>query len=97
MFKTLEYKKEKHLANFELVKVKLREVEEKDNLRNWQPPISGEDIMKIFDLKPSKEIGLIKNAIREAILEGNIGNNFEEAQSFMFSYAKGLGLEAAND
>ena len=92
-----EYKKEKHLANFELVKVKLREVEEKDNLRNWQPPISGEDIMKIFDLKPSKEIGLIKNAIREAILEGTIGNNFEEAQSFMFNYAKGLGLEAAND
>jgi poly(A) polymerase len=88
-----EFKKEKHLANFELVKQKLKEVEEKDNLRNWQPPISGEDIMKIFDLKPSKEIGLIKNAIREAILEGEIGNNFDEAQTFMFNYAKGLGLE----
>lgn len=88
-----EYKKEKHLANFELVKLKLKEVEEKDNLRNWQPPISGEDIMKIFDLKPSKEIGLIKNAIREAILEGDIGNNVEEAQAFMYNYAKGLGLE----
>jgi poly(A) polymerase len=87
-----EFKKEKHLANFELVKLKLKEVEEKDNLRNWQPPISGEDIMKIFDLKPSKEIGLIKNAIREAILEGEIGNNLEEAQMFMFNYAKGLGL-----
>jgi putative nucleotidyltransferase with HDIG domain len=88
-----EFKKEKHLANFELVKQKLKEVEEKDNLRNWQPPISGEDIMKIFALKPSKEIGLIKNAIREAILEGEIGNNLEEAQIFMFNYAKGLGLK----
>jgi hypothetical protein len=77
-----------------LVKLKLKEVEEKDNLRNWQPPISGEDIMKIFGLKPSKEIGLIKNAIREAILEGEIGNNVEEAQTFMFNYANALGLKA---
>jgi putative nucleotidyltransferase with HDIG domain len=89
-----EFKKEKHRANFELVKLKLKEVEEKDNLRNWQPPISGEDIMKIFGLKPSKEIGLIKNAIREAILEGEIGNNVEEAQTFMFNYANSLGLTA---
>lgn len=88
-----EFKKEKHRANFELVKVKLKEVEEKDNLRNWQPPITGEDIMKTFGLKPSKEIGLIKNAIREAILEGEIGNNFEEAQSFMLNYANTLGLK----
>jgi putative nucleotidyltransferase with HDIG domain len=88
-----EFKKEKHLANFELVKTKLKEVEEKDNIRNWQPPISGEDIMKTFDLKPSKEIGLIKNAIREAILEGEIGNNFDEAQAFMLNFARGLGLK----
>ncbi len=90
-----EFKKERHKANFELVKVKLKEVEEKDNLRNWQPPISGEDIMKIFNLKPSKEIGLIKNAIREAILEGEIGNNVEEAKKFMFAYASELGLQPA--
>jgi poly(A) polymerase len=92
-----EFKKEKHLANFELVKAKLKEVEEKDNLRNWQPPISGEDIMKTFDLKPSKEIGMIKNAIREAILEGEIGNNFDEAQTFMYNYAKTLGLKPYTD
>jgi putative nucleotidyltransferase with HDIG domain len=89
------HKMQRYLQNFELVKTKLKEVEEKDHIRNWQPPISGEDIMQIFALPPSKEIGLIKNAIREAILEGTISSNETEAKNFMYAYAKTLGLEPA--
>ncbi len=92
-----EFKRGRHLANFEIVKQKLIQVEEKDHLRNWQPPISGEDIMQAYGIKPSKEIGLIKNAIREAILEGIIANNFEEAQKFMIEFAKTLGLNPITD
>ena len=80
------------MRNFELVRSKLKEIEEKDKIRNWQPPIDGEYIMKIFNIAPCKKVGLIKNAIREAILDGNIGNNFEEAEKLMFEEAKKLGL-----
>jgi poly(A) polymerase len=87
-----EYKVKKYRNNFELVKQKLKDVEERDKIRNWQPPISGNDIMSIFGLEAGKEVGLIKNAIREAILEGEITNNYDEALAFMMKKAQELGL-----
>ena len=84
----------KFMKNFELVRVKLKEIEEKDKIRNWQSPITGEYIMKIFNIAPCKEVGIIKNAIREAILEGVIGNNFEEAEKLCWKKVKKIGLKA---
>ncbi|WP_316807071.1 CCA tRNA nucleotidyltransferase [Pedobacter agri] len=91
-----EYKKTKYRRNFELVKQKLRDVEERDKIRNWQPPISGNDIMETFGLDAGKEVGLIKNAIREAILEGEIKNDYDEAFHFMLNQAKQMGLNPVN-
>ncbi len=85
-------KVKRYLENFELVRKKLREIEEKDHLRNWQPPVTGDDIMQAFNLKPSKEVGLIKEAIREAILDGEIPNQREEAYRLMLDEGKKLGL-----
>jgi hypothetical protein len=85
-------KVKRYLANFELVKIKLKEIEAKDSLRNWQPPVSGNDIMVSFGIKPGKEIGLIKAAIREAILDGIIPNEFDAAYAFMVTEGEKLGL-----
>jgi poly(A) polymerase len=89
-----EYKIKKYRNNFELVKQKLKDVEERDKLRNWQPPISGNDIMVAFGIQAGREVGILKNAIREAILEGEITNDFQEAYDFMVNKAKELGLSA---
>ncbi len=87
-----ERKVKRYLSNYEILKVRLSEVEESDKLRNWQPPISGNTIMETFQLKPCKEIGIIKNAIREAILDGEIPNEYEPAFEFMKNEAAKLGI-----
>ncbi len=85
------HKQKRFLANYELVKEKMDEIEAKDQLRNWQPPISGEDIMATFDMPPCRDVGTIKTAIREAILDGLIPNEVDAAQDYMILKGQELG------
>jgi len=88
-----QWKLDKYAKNLKILTQKISELEEKDRLRNWQPPITGDLIMTTFALKPCKEVGLIKNSIREAILDGDIQNSYEEAFEFMLNKAAELGLK----
>lgn len=88
-----EAKVQRYLNNYELVKLKLEEVEKKDHIRNFQPPISGEMIMTTFGITPGREVGIIKNAIKDAILDGVIHNEYDDAYQFMLNEADKLGLQ----
>ena len=86
-------KKQRYLNNLRLVQKKMKEIEEKDRIRNFKVPVSGEEIMEMYNLTPCKTVGILKDAIKDAILDGNIANDREEALKFLDSEAKKLGLK----
>jgi hypothetical protein len=83
-------KVKRYLQNFEIVRQKLVEIETKDKIRNWQPPITGDEIMNIYGLQPGREIGVLKNALKDAILDGVVENNYESARAFLDKRFKAL-------
>ena len=92
-----EVKKALFLENFRMVRVKLVEIEEKDRIRNFQPPIDGEEIMKMFNLSPCREVGLLKSRIKDAILDGEIPNEYEPARRLLLEEAEAMGLTLKQD
>lgn len=90
-------KVKRYMKNFEIVRQKLKEVEEKDRVRNWQPPVTGEDIMKAFGIRPCKEIGIIKDVIKDAILDGDIENSRKAALNLMLQKGEELGLSLVQE
>lgn len=89
-------KVKKYLENFQLVRQKMRDIEEKDSIRNFQPPVDGEEIMRLFALPPCREVGTLKDAVKDAILDGEISNNYEEALQFVLTKAESLGIKPVN-
>jgi hypothetical protein len=87
-----ETKVKRYKENLKLVQQKIKEVEARDHIRNWQPPITGEIIMQAFNIKPSREVGVIKDAIKDAILDGVITNDYDAAYSLMLEKGKEIGL-----
>lgn len=85
-------KVKRYLTNFELVRQKLVELEEKDRIRNWQPPVSGDEIMELYQMKPSREVGILKSALKDAILDGVVENNYESARRFLDEKYRQLNL-----
>lgn len=92
-----EAKKTRHLENFRYVRKKLKEIEEKDAVRNFQPPVDGDEIIRTFGISPGKEVGIIKNAIREAILDGIIPNEYKAARKYMIEKGREIGLTLSED
>jgi putative nucleotidyltransferase with HDIG domain len=88
-----EDKVKRYRDNLEMVKLKIKEVEERDHIRNWQPPIDGDLIMKTFGIKPCRHVGTIKNALKDAILDGEIKNDYDEAYQLMLKIGNELGLK----
>ena len=92
-----EMKKTRFRENYQMVKTKLVELEEKDRIRNFQPPVTGEEIMQIFGLKPSRPVGVLKNVVKEAILDGFIPNEHEAAKRLLYEEAAKMGLSPVNE
>jgi putative nucleotidyltransferase with HDIG domain len=89
-------KVKRYTENLQIVKIKVKEVEERDRIRNWQPSIDGEMVMQIFQLKPGREVGIIKNKLKEAILDGDIPNEYEASLQFVIKTGQELGLFPVN-
>ena len=85
-------KKMRYLKRFEVVKEKLKDVEDRDRIKNWQPPIDGKEIMELFNIQPCKEVGILKELIKNAILDGVIKNDYNQAKKYLFIKAKEIGI-----